>query len=190
MLKTTVSLLCGFGLMVAASGAAAQSPSKPDEAPASGRAMTSSDVGKSSIEGAVTTPLRDINVLKSEIPPALLQAAINPYAPAPRTCAALRPEIEALNEALGEDFDEAPIQKDGTRATAYSLVSTATSSVIPMRGWVRKLSGAEARDQRIQNAILAGTARRSYLKGVGQAKGCKSPSAPRIVAAASTPARK
>jgi hypothetical protein len=189
MLRTTVSLLCGFGLVVAASGAAAQTPSKPEE-PASGRVMTSSDVGKSSIEGAVTTPLRDINILKLEIPPALLHAAANPYAPAPRTCAALRPEIEALNEALGEDFDESPIQKDGTRATAYSLVSTATSSVIPMRGWVRKLSGAEARDQRIQNAILAGTARRSYLKGVGQAKGCKAPSAPHVVASASAPKRK
>lgn len=181
MHRMMVSLIGGLGLLATASAAAAQHPAPQQPA---GRAMTSSEMGKSSIEGAVTTPLRDINVLKSEIPPALLHAAANPYAPAPRTCAALRPEIEALNEALGEDFDEAPIQKDGTRATAYSLVSTATSSVIPLRGWVRKLSGAEAQDARIQNAILAGTARRSYLKGVGQAKGCKAPIAPRTLAAA------
>ncbi len=180
MRRMMISLIGGLGLVAAAGSAAAQQPAQQEP---SGRAMTSSEVGKSSIEGAVTSPLRDINVLKSEIPPALLRAAANPYAPAPRTCAALRPEIDALNEALGEDFDEAPIQKDGTRATAYSLVSTATSSVIPLRGWVRKLSGAEAQDARIQNAILAGAARRSYLKGLGQAKGCKAPIAPRPVAA-------
>ncbi|HEY9233996.1 MAG TPA: hypothetical protein VIP08_03100, partial [Phenylobacterium sp.] len=126
MRRATIFLVCGLSLL--AGGAAAQEKKPADEA--EGRAMTSSQVGKSSLEGAITTPLRDINVLKAEAPEVLVRAAANPYArPAKLTCAALRPEIAALDDALGDDFDEAPIRKDGTRATAYGLVSTATGGL-------------------------------------------------------------
>ena len=193
MYKTTISVICGLSLLASAGAAAAQKPAAKSEAPEPTRAMTSSDVGRSSIEGAVTTPLRDVNLVRAEIPDVLNRAAVNPYArPAKLTCAALRPEIAALNDALGEDFDEAPVKEDGTRSTAYGLVSSAVADVIPMRGWIRKLSGAEKHDKRVQEAILAGTARRAYLKGLGQSKGCKAPSAPRTVVATAgrTPAAK
>jgi hypothetical protein len=52
-----------------------------------------------------------------------------------------------------------------------------------MRSCIRKLSGAERRDRKVQEAIASGIARRSYLKGVGQARGCKPPAAPRVIAA-------
>ena len=192
MYRTTISLICGMGLLAGAGEAAAQKPAPKAEPSESTRAMTSSDVGRSGLEGAVTTPLRDANLIRAEIPEVLTRAVVNPYArPAKLTCAALRPEITALNDALGEDFDEAAVKEDGTRSTAYGLVSSAVADVIPMRGWLRKLSGAEKHDKRVQEAILAGAARRGYLKGLGQSKGCKAPSAPRpVVASAPRPAAK
>jgi len=51
-----------------------------------------------------------------------------------------------------------------------------------MRSWIRKLSGAERRDREVQEAIAAGIARRTYLKGVGEARGCKPPAALRTIA--------
>lgn len=58
------------------------------------------------------------------------------------------------------------------RKGAYGVVASIVSDVIPMRSWIRKLSGAERRNRQVQEAIAAGIARRSYLKGIGQARGC------------------
>jgi hypothetical protein len=49
---------------------------------------------------------------------------------------------------------------------------------VPFRGWVRKLSGAERYSKEVAAAIAAGTVRRAYLKGLGEAKGCAAPAAP------------
>lgn len=48
-----------------------------------------------------------------------------------------------------------------------------------MRSWVRKLTGAEKYAREVEASIAAGTIRRSYLKGLGQAAGCEAPAAPR-----------
>jgi hypothetical protein len=50
--------------------------------------------------------------------------------------------------------------------------------VVPFRSWVRKLSGAERYSRDVSAAIAAGIVRRSYLKGVGQVRGCEAPAAP------------
>jgi hypothetical protein len=44
---------------------------------------------------------------------------------------------------------------------------------------VRKLSGAERYERKVAAAIAAGSVRRAYLKGLGQAAGCAAPAAPR-----------
>jgi len=150
------------------------------------RPLTSSEQSRESLQGAVTSPLRDVNLIKTDIPPILVQAVNNPYARSgQRGCAALRKDIGDLNEVLGDDFDERSPERgsDGNdRKTAYGVVASVVSDVIPMRSWIRKLSGAERRDREVQEAIAAGIARRSYLKGVGQARGCKPPAAPRAIA--------
>ena len=61
------------------------------------------------------------------------------------------------------------------------------SDVIPFRGIVRQVTGAARHDEYVQAAILAGTARRAYLKGLGEARGCKPPATPSHVLAGSTP---
>ncbi len=63
-----------------------------------------------------------------------------------------------------------------------SAVRRTTEGVIPFRGWVRKLTGAERVERRVQAAVTAGTIRRAYLKGIAQAAGCAPPAGPRIAA--------
>jgi len=53
-----------------------------------------------------------------------------------------------------------------------------TEGLVPFRGWVRKLSGAERYSKQVQAAIAAGAARRAFLKGLMAAKAC----APAVVA--------
>ena len=58
------------------------------------------------------------------------------------------------------------------------VVRHTAEGLIPFRGWVRKLSGAERYSKQVLDAITAGIIRRAYLKGLGQAKGCTAPAAP------------
>jgi len=44
--------------------------------------------------------------------------------------------------------------------------------VIPFRGWIRKLTGAERYSKRVAAAITAGAVRRAFLKGVRVMKNC------------------
>jgi len=98
-----------------------------------------------------------------------------------KRCSDLIPLLSPLNEALGPDLDgtwqdEDGVQKGGgALATAASLASGA---LIPFRGWVRQLSGAEKHDRLVQSAIVAGAVRRAYLKGLGEARGCAPPATP------------
>jgi hypothetical protein len=52
---------------------------------------------------------------------------------------------------------------------------------------VRKLTGAERHDKMVQAAILAGSVRRAYLKGLGETKGCNPPATPSHERAGSEP---
>lgn len=62
---------------------------------------------------------------------------------------------------------------------AIGAVKGAAEGIVPMRSWVRKLTGAEKYAREVEASITAGTIRRSYLKGLGQAAGCEAPAAPR-----------
>ena len=59
----------------------------------------------------------------------------------------------------------------GADAAGNALQRTA-EGVVPFRGWVRKLSGAERYSRQVAAAIAAGTVRRAFFKGLGQAQGC------------------
>ena len=148
------------------------------------RVQTTSEAERESVSGAVEAPLRDLNVLRTKIPEVLLQAMADPYErPAGGRCIDLIARLNPLNDALGEDLDlTAKAGEDGMMAkgktTALTLASGAASDVIPFRGWIRKLSGAEQHDKYVQAAITAGAVRRAYLKGLGEAKGCNPPATP------------
>ena len=137
---------------------------------------------------AATAPLSDLNLMRQAIPPILVAAQTKPYAAAPdRSCASLSAEVQALDAALGADLDAPSFAKEdglaqqGTQAlgdAAIGAVRSTAEGVLPFRGWLRKLSGAERRDREQSDAIAAGTIRRAYLKGIGLSMGCAAPAAP------------
>lgn len=145
--------------------------------------QTTREAEREDLPGAVGAPLRDLNVLRTKIPPVLLDAMAEPYRrPAELSCEALAALLSPLNSALDADLDQPAKTKADLlgkgRSAALGAVANATSGAVPFRGWVRKLSGAERHDSYVQAAITAGAVRRAYLKGLGDALSCAPPAAP------------
>jgi hypothetical protein len=145
-------------------------------------ALTACASTEKSARDAAATPLADLNVVRAEIPTVLAAAQKAPYSPpAERSCATLGAEIQLLDAALGADLDTTERGHNPSlveRGVGDALKNTA-EGVIPFRGWVRKLTGAERYSREVAAAIAAGTVRRAYLKGLGSAAGCAAPAAPR-----------
>lgn len=136
--------------------------------------QSAEDVGKTA-GNIVTKPMKDVNLLKDEIPPLLLSASAAPYSLGGlRTCQQLATEIGKLDSVLGPDVDKLPA-KDGETAGEVALggVESLVGGLIPGTGLIRKISGAEAHAKKVQAAFYAGGLRRAYLKGTARAKGCK-----------------
>ena len=156
-------------------------------APPPGRIVTSEQANRSGLTGAAAAPLRDVNLMRTEIPQVLLDALADPYMrPRPFTCAQYIALVRPLDEALGPDFD-VPAADDASlvrKANDVALGGAASlaQDIVPFRGWVRRLSGAQRHDALVSAAITAGASRRAYLKGLGEAKGCKAPAIPRRAA--------
>jgi hypothetical protein len=135
---------------------------------------------------AVTAPLEDLNIKQHEIPPVLLRSEVSAYDLSKmKSCEAVAAEVGALDDALGPDLDEPPppttksqAQGDKAAATTLDVVRGASHSVVPFRGWVRMLTGAEKHSKAVQAAIKAGSERRAYLKGIGMRMDCAPPAAP------------
>lgn len=143
---------------------------------------------KEGVPGAVEAPLEDVNVIRTQIPPILLRAEEAPYArPDPPSCANISSNVSALEDALGDDFDvrepdDASLnEKRGRQAgeTMVAVLRDTTTDFIPLRSWVRRLSGAQRHANEVRAAVYAGRVRRAYLKGLGEALGCRYPAAPK-----------
>ena len=138
------------------------------------------------------SPLKDVGVVKDKIPQVLIDARTATYAlPSPVTCKTIFEAIDALDAELAPDLDN-PSTQIKTSMSATEIGETVVHGLTPLRSWVRKLSGAEKNDTAVQAAILAGSVRRGYLKGVGLERGCQPPAAPLGVTlpAAAKPAAK
>lgn len=161
--------------------------------------QTTSEANKEGITGAAQAPLRDMNLVRTKIPPVLLEAMADPYARPPGkkiTCDTLIMLVAPLDLALGEDVDRRPPEDNedlmdrGKRmagSAAFGAMASAAQDLIPMRGWVRKLSGAEKHDSLVQHAVASGAIRRAYLKGLGEARGCNPPATPQHLAKPAAP---
>ena len=178
---SSLTLLLCLGASQAASGQQSPEPTPP-------QVQTTDQINRGSVSGAVSSPMRDLNLLRSKIPPVLLEALEDPYQrPKPATCSELIVLLRPLNEALGADIEEPSSPddraliakgKDVAGDTALGLMASAAQDLIPLRGWVRRLSGAEQHDKLVRAAITAGGIRRGYLKGLGEARGCNPPATP------------
>lgn len=143
----------------------------------------------SPVERAVTQPLRDTRIRDERIPEVLQLAESAPYSMrGTGNCAALRREIAGLDAVLGVDAD-ADAETPGRGAeVAAAATSAAIGALIPGLGLIRVLTGADAQQRRVQAAVQAGTVRRSFLKGLGAARGCAPPAAPTNAARQAVPA--
>jgi len=143
---------------------------------------------------AAQSPLVDLNIKRDEIPDSLQKTAANPYAtPARLQCKILRGEIVELDVMLGPDMQPKDIKKNGG---TFSLIDedadyfqeganmlqneaigfvTGKVSIIPFRGLIRKVTGAEKHSKEVAHAYEAGKLRRAYLKGLSAALKCEKP---------------
>lgn len=131
---------------------------------------------------AVIAPLNDLNLVRADIPEALQAARKAPYGlPTDASCQGLQAEIHALDAVLGADLDAPPTASNpsllerGANAAgdaAVGAIRSTAESVVPFRGWVRRLTGAERYSREVAAAITAGGIRRAWLKGMRSAKAC------------------
>ena len=132
-------------------------------------------------QDALTAPLSDLNVIRTAIPPVLIDAVEAPYrVPLEPGCQVMLDELAALQEALGPDIAaQTPGEpgliergKDEARNAAFGLLQRTTQDVLPYRSWLRKLSGAEQHSEAVAQAVVAGTSRRGFLKGLAISQDC------------------
>ena len=157
-------------LVLLSGSALAQAPSSTP-APTTEKPITQRDP---SAVDVIATPATDLNLRKGEIPPILIQASTNPYGlSGMRRCGDLAAEVTRLDAVLGEDIDIA--QTPSRKVSAGKVAQSVVGSFIPFRGLIRQISGASEQERRLQLAIYAGSARRSFLKGIGYQRGCAWP---------------
>ncbi len=140
--------------------------------------------GDGGIVQAAATPLRDVGLLRPDVPDALKDLTW-PYA-LPESaseptghCTAVAAEIAAMDALLGiENYQSDEDQGLGARAGsaagnyAVSTVADAAADVLPYRGWVRRLSGASKAERKAAAAYAMGEQRRTFLRGYAAGLGC------------------
>lgn len=145
-----------------------------------------SDTVSGAVEGsykAARQPFEDIGIAREEIPPLLIEVSKAPYRkPKPLTCAGLNDEIAKLDAILGPDVCT-PENPTGTaskpsrkgeyveegasyaRGQAVGVVS-GYLDVLPFRGAIRQVSGANKHAKAVARAYEVGKSRRAFLKGL------------------------
>lgn len=138
---------------------------------------------QSSVMDVAVIPLQDLNLMQVEIPAVLVEAQKAPYAmPINQNCLSLDLTIRALDEVLGPDLDAVKPETDTglielgastAEETAVGSMQSTVEGIVPFRGWVRKLSGAERHSRLAAAAITAGNIHRAFIKGLRASKGCQ-----------------
>lgn len=142
--------------------------------------QTASSTAKEGANVAAHAPFEDFNVVRSKIPTVLIEAVNDPYArPSPVGCETLGLELSRLDDALGPDIDIFQQKKSRVERSTSFVANAGTRAMkditegwIPMRSWVRYMTGAEQHSREVTAAISAGKVRRAYLKGLAQSEGC------------------
>ena len=118
-----------------------------------------------SVARAVGQPFRDLSLIQDKLPDALKRAAESPYEISrAANCALIQLEITDLDAALGPDIDElGTSQGKGADSLAADLIGGVVK--LPFRSILRRVSGAQAREEAMRAAVLAGMVRRGFLKG-------------------------
>ena len=133
------------------------------------------------VTSAASIPLRDVGLMRQEIP-LVLRGLQYPYATASLTdCNAVAREISQLDGALGpESYQPGPnrniwdMSGDFVEDQAIQAAEDTAQDLIPFRSWVRRLSGANRAERDALRAVANGQQRRTFLRGYGASLGCPS----------------
>lgn len=183
-MKIPTSLIIAITLLCAA--CATKPTQNGQDADARNSTQKALDKTSAGVGNAATAPLVDLNIKREQIP-ALLKEIRNPYNVDPAIdCTQIAARVEALNAVLGRDWDIPPPDKksleeratDGASTALLDTVASEASGLIPYRGLVRTVSGANRHKKKVFKAYERGSHRRTYLKGIGIMKGCPSPASP------------
>jgi hypothetical protein len=124
-----------------------------------------------------------LGISGAETPPALKIVAAAPYAVPPAVdCAALAREIASLDALLGPDVDILADPKAGAGLDdrAGHAFGSALRGAIPYRWVLRWITQAGDLDKQLRQAVIAGAARRGFLKGMRLAMACPVEISPRL----------
>ncbi|WHU01856.1 MULTISPECIES: hypothetical protein [unclassified Sphingomonas] len=117
-------------------------------------------------------PAKDVGAVKTKIPPVLQKAAAAPYSLSGLSkCTQIADAFDDLGEALGPDFVQGVNRKKSRKVKVTG--DTVAGLIVPFRGLVREVSGAASAQRELNAAVDAGFARRGFLRGVYQTRGCK-----------------
>ena len=179
-----IGIIPFFGL-----AACATANSKIEGQPANNTTSEAQDAPSKRVNSAakeiMEQPFRDLGFMKKEIPAALAQIA-DPYStPEGMDCTWISYQISQLDIVLPHEavrsasFDDrsqseknAETMAKATDSAMNEVVRGAATSIVPVRGIVRKLSGAEKSDSDYNAALERGKIRRGYLRGLSFAKNC------------------
>lgn len=177
-MKTGNFMLAGLAMALTAglAGPALAQPADPKEK--SSEDINDGDRALDTMENIATKPLKDMNIMKKKIPPELEAMMAAPYSlKGIRYCRHYVAEVKKIDEMLGPDVDSPEALAEKKKQTpaefAFGATEAIAGSLIPFTGVIRFISGAQKRERYAQSAVYAGTVRRSFLKGMGRAKGCK-----------------
>lgn len=176
---TVLALLVPTLVHFASAAPAPKEPAPKEEESATVQESDEIEAGEE-LRAVLTQPLDDFNLTRKEIPPELVRIRVNPYvAPSAMTCAAFAQEIVAIDKLVGPDLEilspaaeKEIFSKENATNAARNVARSAASSWIPFRDLVREVTGAERHARALREAVLAGFVRRSYMKGLSQARRC------------------
>ncbi len=177
-MKRIMFILCLFSL-----AACSDAEEEPRLAPRPFTAVVA-ETGKDTFQGAVgaiSEPFEDVGIKRQPIPERLAALVDDPYRPpSPPVCINVQEELIALNAALGLPKEDSDIHRKAFRDEGASIIEKQALSmlrgqvqVLPLRGVVRRVSGADRHARKVIRAYEAGSQRRAFLKGIATAYGCK-----------------
>lgn len=141
-------------------------------------AQTVVDPANVTARDVVLKPFTDFNLDKDPVPALLEQAIDKPYdLSGLRRCSDYQRAVRDLDTVLGDDIDAAKDKTKGEKRgnAVGGVAKSLVGSLIPFGGVIRELSGAAENQRHWNMALYAGSVRRSFLKGIGQQRGCAYP---------------
>jgi hypothetical protein len=131
------------------------------------------------VTNAAYIPLRDVNLMRPEIP-LLLRNLQYPYSTATLAdCNAITREIGQLDAVLGpESYQPGPNRNiwdrsgDFVEEQVIDAAEGTAEDLVPFRSWVRRISGASRAEREALRAVANGQQRRTFLRGYGASLGC------------------